>query len=110
MRTVAVCVVFVVMVMSVQNVFAGPRYRIKRVSDAHLADLQTRIALNNKLKGISITMPVGGGRIDPLRIGRRRRSQSRFLDVLFNHSEEDKGDPVDFNDYESLIQRFRNLE
>ncbi|KAJ3650710.1 hypothetical protein Zmor_016792 [Zophobas morio] len=110
MNTVTVCVFTLVLVMSVQNVFAGPRYRVKRVSDAHLADLQSRIALNNKIKGISITMPVGGGRIDPLRIGRRRRSQSRFLDVLFNQSEEDKGDPVELNDYDSLIQRLRNFE
>lgn len=33
--------------------------------------------------------------------GRRRRSQSRFLDVLFNQSEEDNGDPIprDYNDF-----------
>ncbi|EFA05035.1 uncharacterized protein LOC103313383 [Tribolium castaneum] len=109
MKTITFCF-FVVLVMSVQNVFAGPRYRLKRVSDAHLADLQSRIALNNKLKGVSVTMPVGGGRIDPGRIGRRRRSQTRFLDVLFNQSEEDKGDPVELTDYENLIQRLLNLE
>ncbi|RZC34336.1 uncharacterized protein BDFB_005443 [Asbolus verrucosus] len=85
-------------------------FRVKRVSDAHLADLETRIALNNKVKGIAITIPVGGGRIDPSRIGRKRRSQSRFLDVLFNQSEEDRGDPIELTEYERLIERLRNLD
>ncbi|KAJ8985178.1 hypothetical protein NQ317_018207 [Molorchus minor] len=87
-----------VVVFGVQQVVARPN-RVKRVSDSHLADLETKIALNNKVKGFAITMPVGAGRIDPLKIGRKRRSQSRFLDVLFNQSEEDNGDPIDYNDF-----------
>nr|CAH7735001.1 unnamed protein product [Callosobruchus chinensis]CAI5822510.1 unnamed protein product [Callosobruchus analis] len=38
---------------------------MKRLSDSHLADLETKIAMNNKIKGFLIKMPVGGGRLDP---------------------------------------------
>ncbi|KAJ8916541.1 hypothetical protein NQ315_000183 [Exocentrus adspersus] len=80
---------------------------VKRVSDSHLADLETKMALNNKVKGYAITMPVGAGQIDVLKIGRRRRSQSRFLDVLFNRSEEDNGDPAPV-DYDDLVYNNRD--
>ncbi|XP_018565317.1 uncharacterized protein LOC108906518 [Anoplophora glabripennis] len=99
--TVLKVVALLVVIFGVQHAVARPNNRVKRVSDSHLADLETKIALNNKVKGFAITMPVGAGRIDPLKIGRRRRSQSRFLDVLFNQSEEDNGDPIprDYNDF-----------
>lgn len=40
----------------------------KRISSPHLADLETKIALNNKIKGFAITLPVGAGRVDPYRM------------------------------------------
>ncbi|KAJ8954172.1 hypothetical protein NQ318_005767, partial [Aromia moschata] len=70
-----------------------------------LGGLRDKIALNNRVKGFAITMPVGAGRIDPNRIGRKRRSQSRFLDVLFNQSEEDNGDPIPL-DYNELLYNY----
>ncbi|XP_030752984.1 uncharacterized protein LOC115880019 [Sitophilus oryzae] len=76
-----------------QQVVARPSInsRVKRVSDPHLSDLETKIGLQ-KLKGIAVTLPVAPG-IDFQKIGRKRRSQSRLLEALFNQSEEDQGDP-----------------
>ncbi|XP_050315871.1 uncharacterized protein LOC126750339 [Anthonomus grandis grandis] len=76
-----------------QQVAARPNLnsRVKRVSDPHFSDLETRVALH-KINGIAITLPVAAGR-DLDKIGRKRRSQSRFLEALFNQSEEEQGDP-----------------
>lgn len=35
-------------------------FRVKRVSDAHFADVQTKHAVN-RAKGIVITLPIGAG-------------------------------------------------
>ncbi|XP_023025594.2 uncharacterized protein [Leptinotarsa decemlineata] len=90
-----------VFVFGVQQVIARPNNRVKRVSDSHLADLETKIALNNRIKGFAITMPVGAGKVDLLRIGRRRRSEARLLDAFLNQSDEEKNEPIppDYNDY-----------
>ncbi|XP_065353878.1 uncharacterized protein LOC135948498 [Cloeon dipterum] len=47
--------------------------RMKRVSDQRLAELETLLALS-KMRGKLVTVPIGFGRIDPAKIGRRRRS------------------------------------
>ncbi|XP_060532872.1 uncharacterized protein LOC132705922 [Cylas formicarius] len=83
-----------------QMVIAKPYFisRVKRVSDPHLADLETKLALGSKIKGFAFTLPVAAGK-DLDKIGRKRRSQSRLLDVLFNQSEEDTGEPLmDYQD------------
>ncbi|KAB0803026.1 hypothetical protein PPYR_05212 [Photinus pyralis] len=74
-----------------QQVEAIPFTRLKRVSDQRLAELETLVALS-KMSGKLVTVPLGLGKVDPKLIGRKRRSQSRLLDSLFNHSaEEDAG-------------------
>ncbi|XP_018329176.1 uncharacterized protein LOC108739668 [Agrilus planipennis] len=90
--------VFIVVLAMLQIVDARPS-RIKRVSsDARLAELETIIGLRN-LAGKLVTVPLGMGKVDPQYIGRKRRSQPRFLDVLFNQSvEDDDGDPVEKED------------
>ncbi|XP_015117048.1 uncharacterized protein LOC107041154 isoform X2 [Diachasma alloeum] len=68
--------------------------RHKRTSDQRLAELETLIALEN-LRGKLVTVPVGFGKVDPAKIGRRRRSSvefdlqrlRRFLQVLGSQSE-----------------------
>ncbi|KAK9892770.1 hypothetical protein WA026_021960 [Henosepilachna vigintioctopunctata] len=69
--------------------------RMKRFSDQHLADLETRIALNTKYNGIAITVPVGGGKygVEPWKLGRKRRSEPRAVEQFFTPQEEDEGDP-----------------
>ncbi|CAG9861619.1 unnamed protein product, partial [Phyllotreta striolata] len=57
-----------VVVCGFNHVIARPNSRIKRVSDSHLADLETKIAMNNRIRGFAITLPIGGGRIDPSQI------------------------------------------
>ncbi|XP_053596976.1 uncharacterized protein LOC128668278 isoform X1 [Microplitis demolitor] len=47
--------------------------RRKRVSDQRLAELETLLALA-RMRGKLVTVPVGFGRVDPAKIGRRRRS------------------------------------
>nr|XP_018902879.1 PREDICTED: uncharacterized protein LOC109034279 [Bemisia tabaci] len=49
------------------------KYLMKRVSDHRLAELETLLALS-KMKGQVMTVPLGYGKVDPERIGRRRRS------------------------------------
>ncbi|XP_043475637.1 uncharacterized protein LOC122507140 [Leptopilina heterotoma] len=49
--------------------------RQKRVSDQRLAELETLMALS-RLKGKLVTVPVGFGRVDPAKIGRKRRSNA----------------------------------
>ncbi|KAL3270759.1 hypothetical protein HHI36_021284 [Cryptolaemus montrouzieri] len=68
---------------------------IKRFSDQHLADLETRIALSSKYQGIAITMPNGGGKygVEPWKLGRKRRSEPQTVEQLFRTPEEDEGDP-----------------
>ncbi|XP_044764174.1 uncharacterized protein LOC123320806 [Coccinella septempunctata] len=89
-------ILFLFIVIGCQYVVAKPHGgRTKRFSDQHLADLETRIALNTKYNGIAITMPVGGGKygVDPWKLGRKRRSEPRRVDQLFKTQEEDEGDP-----------------
>ncbi|KAG8222381.1 hypothetical protein J437_LFUL003001 [Ladona fulva] len=52
---------------------ARPADRRKRVSDQRLAELETLLALS-KTRGKLVTVPVGFGRIDPQRLGRRKRT------------------------------------
>ncbi|GLH12457.1 MraZ protein [Gryllus bimaculatus] len=56
-------------------------HRQKRVSDQRLAELETRVALN-RLKGIVVTVPVGFGKVDPDKLGRRRRSEDDRLELM----------------------------
>ncbi|XP_066255911.1 uncharacterized protein [Euwallacea similis] len=86
-----------IIILNVHNqVLARPNLnsRVKRISSTSFDDVRTRNELA-QMKGYAITLPVGGGIHDIERIGRKRRSQSRFLEALFNHSEEDQGDPRD---------------
>lgn len=95
-QAVSNTVLFLLIILSVQNyVVARPNLnsRVKRMSDTHIADYDARIGLQ-KVKGLAITLPVTGGVIRDLQIiGRKRRSESRLLETLFNRSEEDQGDP-----------------
>ncbi|CAB0029313.1 unnamed protein product [Trichogramma brassicae] len=68
------------LVLSVQISEAKPMKllsRPKRVSDQRLAELETLIALS-KMRGKMITIPVGFGKIDPMKIGRKRRSPEQI--------------------------------
>ncbi|KAF7987833.1 hypothetical protein HCN44_003696 [Aphidius gifuensis] len=51
----------------------GVLSRHKRVSDQRIAELEALVALA-KMRGLLVTVPVGFGRVDPDKIGRRRRS------------------------------------
>ncbi|KAF5287337.1 hypothetical protein FQA39_LY15940 [Lamprigera yunnana] len=82
---------------------AVPLARLKRVSDQRLAELETLVALS-KMSGKLVTVPLGLGKVDPRLIGRKRRSQSRLLDELFNRSAEDE-DNVEYEEYS-----YRNRE
>ncbi|KAH1011019.1 hypothetical protein HUJ04_000461 [Dendroctonus ponderosae] len=81
-------------------------FRVKRVSDAHFANVQTKHALN-RAKGIVITLPIAAGVRDLDLIGRKRRSESRLLETLLNQSEEDQGDirddRIETNNYPDLL-------
>ncbi|XP_057667984.1 uncharacterized protein LOC130900969 [Diorhabda carinulata] len=98
--------VFVVLIVMVgfNHVIARPNNRMKRVSDSHLADLETKIAMNNRIKGFAITMPIGGGKIDPLQIGRKRRSgvETRFLNPFFQQKIESSSEEDNTDDYEYI--------
>ncbi|CAG9767776.1 unnamed protein product [Ceutorhynchus assimilis] len=110
-------IVFIILMGLHQQVVARPNFnsRVKRVSDPHFSDLETRVALH-KINGIAITLPVAAGR-DLDKIGRKRRSgrsgrsQSRFLEALFNQSDEDQGDPqaelILPNTYEDLFYDYK---
>lgn len=37
---------------------------MKRTSDQHLADVETRVGLKN-VKGVVVTVPIGSGAVDP---------------------------------------------
>lgn len=110
MKSVVPVFAVLIVIFGFNHVVARPNNRIKRVSDSHLADLETKIAMNNRIKGFAITMPIGGGKIDPLQIGRKRRSgaESRLLNPFFQQkimssSEEDNGD-----DYEYIYNNYNN--
>ncbi|XP_019869172.1 uncharacterized protein LOC109597837 [Aethina tumida] len=100
-----VFVVFI-MVFHVQRLVIARPNRIKRVSDSHLADLETRLALS-RMKQVAITLPITAGLRNPAEIGRRRRSESRFLDVLFNQSEEDNDSINPDYDYKFDVLKFQ---
>ncbi|XP_019757023.1 uncharacterized protein LOC109535548 [Dendroctonus ponderosae] len=100
---------FIVVLLGVQHqVMARPNLisRVKRVSDAHFANVQTKHALN-RAKGIVITLPIAAGVRDLDLIGRKRRSESRLLETLLNQSEEDQGDirddRIETNNYPDLL-------
>ncbi|CAH0548826.1 unnamed protein product [Brassicogethes aeneus] len=107
MNTLFKVFIFFVMFFGVQRIVFAKPSRVKRVSDSYLTDLKTKLALS-KMDKVAITIPVSAGLRDPMSIGRRRRSQSRFLDVLFNQSEEDNGDPMalDYDDYKINFLKF----
>lgn len=66
--------------------YARP-HRQKRVSDQRLAELETLLALA-KMRGKLVTVPIGFGKIDPVKIGKRkRRSQNDFLNRALTDSE-----------------------
>ncbi|XP_043280907.1 uncharacterized protein [Venturia canescens] len=68
--------------------------RQKRVSDQRVAELETLLALA-RMRGKLVTVPVGFGRVDPARIGRKRRSSEdsgleklqRLLEAVERQSE-----------------------
>ncbi|XP_071441331.1 uncharacterized protein [Hetaerina americana] len=63
----------VILLTTVAQGGARPLNRRKRVSDQRLAELETLLALS-KMRGKLVTVPVGFGRIDPQKLGRRRRA------------------------------------
>ncbi|XP_012263770.1 uncharacterized protein LOC105690530 [Athalia rosae] len=68
-------VILVLVLLAAEN-DARPSGRIsrqKRVSDQRLAELETLLALE-RIRGQLVTVPVAFGRVDPAKIGRRRRS------------------------------------
>ncbi|XP_059480110.1 uncharacterized protein LOC132199429 [Neocloeon triangulifer] len=71
-KAVVLVLIVALVVAFATHVHSMPR-RIKRVSDQRLAELETLIALS-KMRGKLVTVPIGFGRIDPAKIGRRRRS------------------------------------
>ncbi|KAK9681221.1 hypothetical protein QE152_g38489 [Popillia japonica] len=97
-------VIFVLLL--VQCSLARPSSRIKRVSDQRLAELETQLGLQ-EMKGQLVTVPLAFGIRKPHEIGRKRRSESRLLDLLLNRSSEDNiGDPYELN-YEDLYRQKR---
>ncbi|KAF7284074.1 hypothetical protein GWI33_022691 [Rhynchophorus ferrugineus] len=87
--------------------------RVKRVlSDVYLTEMQSKQAAR-KLGGVVVTVPVAMG-LNYEKYGRKRRSQSRLLESLFNQSEEDQGDPRgdlidpnELNDYDALFSSYK---
>ncbi|XP_044739783.1 uncharacterized protein LOC123301116 [Chrysoperla carnea] len=66
----AVLLATVLLLINLQHIHAKP-YRVKRVSDQTLAELETLFGLDS-LKGRVVNLPVSFGRIDPHKIGRKR--------------------------------------
>ncbi|KAK9508194.1 hypothetical protein O3M35_007911 [Rhynocoris fuscipes] len=106
--------VFVLLLVSC-FVAQGFRFRQKRVSDQRLAELETLVALSH-LKGHLKPVRYGYGSVNPLKLGRKRRSTttSLLLDKLLDQIEEkrenfdddniiDDDDPDD-GDGPSIIQ------
>ncbi|KAH0550042.1 uncharacterized protein LOC123261600 [Cotesia glomerata] len=94
-KTVIVVIVICTIVIDVQaRSIGGVLSRRKRVSDQRLAELETLMALA-RMRGKLVTVPVGFGRVDPAKIGRRRRSSieynlqklQRILQTVVNDSE-----------------------
>ncbi|GJQ81222.1 hypothetical protein Trydic_g20441 [Trypoxylus dichotomus] len=96
----------ILVLLLVQCAFARPNSRIKRVSDQRLAELETQRGIE-KMKGQLVTVPIAFGKLNPLIVGRKRRSESRLLDLLLSRSsEEDVGDPFELN-YDDLYRQKR---
>ncbi|KAF4521740.1 hypothetical protein B566_EDAN010005 [Ephemera danica] len=72
-------VVVVCLALLVPDLVQARPHRQKRVSDQRLAELETLLALA-KMKGKLITVPIGFGRVDPTKIGKRRRRSQQELD------------------------------
>ncbi|XP_047097598.1 uncharacterized protein LOC124711520 [Schistocerca piceifrons] len=56
-------------------------HRVKRMSDHRVAELQTLLSMG-KMGGKVVTHKVGYGQVDPMKVGRRRRSDPRMLSRL----------------------------
>ncbi|KAK5638988.1 hypothetical protein RI129_013283 [Pyrocoelia pectoralis] len=93
----SLCLILVLFITIYQHVEAIPITRLKRVSDQRLAELETLVALS-KMSGKLVTVPLGFGKVDPKTIGRRRRSQSRLLDSLFNRSAEENAGELEYEE------------
>ncbi|XP_031784452.1 uncharacterized protein LOC107981184 [Nasonia vitripennis] len=70
---IVLCVVLLVQVTEARP--SALLSRPKRVSDQRLAELETLIALQ-KMRGKLVTVPIGFGKVDPMKIGRKRRSST----------------------------------
>ncbi|KAL0280795.1 UNVERIFIED_CONTAM: hypothetical protein PYX00_001986 [Menopon gallinae] len=79
--------------------------RQKRISDQRLAELETLIALS-KMKSKMVTIPVGFGRVDPLKIGRRKRSLDLLLKTLLSDlsSQEDREEEEGSEEYDQQVR------
>ncbi|XP_043233440.1 uncharacterized protein LOC122387373 [Amphibalanus amphitrite] len=53
---------------------AGRPYRVKRVSDQRLAELETLLVLAKINREMQMNMPLGYGTADPFKLGRRKRT------------------------------------
>ncbi|XP_015586950.1 uncharacterized protein LOC107263831 isoform X2 [Cephus cinctus] len=73
--TTVVVAAVLLMILLPETVHARPsgHTRQKRVSDQRLAELETLLSLS-RMRGKLVTVPIGFGRVDPDRLGRRRRS------------------------------------
>lgn len=93
-------VIFFGVLLSLQQVDAKPfglLSRQKRISDQRLAELETLIALA-KMKGKYVTIPVGFGRtdLDPIKLGRKKRSIEQLIRQLSrDYSSEENPDEVE---------------
>ncbi|XP_076753956.1 uncharacterized protein LOC143425213 [Xylocopa sonorina] len=77
------CVLVVILMPGVTYARPPPLLsRQRRVSDQRLAEIETLLGLEN-VRGKVVTVPVAFGVLDPLKIGRRRRSAtSNRLETL----------------------------
>ncbi|XP_034946047.1 uncharacterized protein [Chelonus insularis] len=73
--------ILMILIVTLDSVNARPSSgflsRRKRVSDQRLAELETLLALA-KMRGKLVTVPLGFDRVDPAKIGRRRRSSTEY--------------------------------
>ncbi|KAK0090240.1 hypothetical protein PV326_004177 [Microctonus aethiopoides] len=112
LRTLVTVVIIFALVSD--EAHARPTYGIisrqKRVSDQRLAELETLLALS-RTHGKLVTVPVAFGRIDPIRIGRRRRSSLEYdLQKLQNILQEvtRNSGPIREEDDDVLISSWQN--
>lgn len=63
------------------NAMPADNHRVKRMSDHRVAELQTLLSMG-KMGGKVVTHKVGYGQVDPMKVGRRRRSDPRMLSRL----------------------------